>query len=119
VRQNLSQVIAEPRDGSSAPVGAERLESVRVLLLQTGATGELEIAIDFADAERIDGNLNEIWLVDRHGIDEHRTEVAMLLKRMLYYGVSRFSPRPIQECEAAEARWHELHIAAPSPGDAA
>ena len=67
--------------------------------------------------ERI-GNLNEVWLVDPTGRDEHRTATVMLLRRMLHYGVSRYSPRPIQECEAAEARRREPAEGEPS-GDAA
>ena len=64
------------------------------------------------------GGLTEIWLVDRHGRDAHRTEVAMLLKKMIHFGVSKYSPRPVQECEAAEERRRELRMAEPS-GDAA
>lgn len=65
------------------------------------------------------GDLSEIWLVDPTGRDPHRTEMAMLLKRMTYNGVSRYSPRPVQECEAAEERRRELRMADNPTGDAA
>ena len=58
-------------------------------------------------AERI-GNLCEIWMADRRGIDLRRAQMVMLLRRMLHLGLSRYEPSPERACRAAEERRRAL-----------
>ena len=44
-------------------------------------------------AETISG-LTEIWMADPRGRDMRRAEMVMLLRRLLYNGLSRYEPSP-------------------------
>ena len=51
--------------------------------------------------------------------DVDRPVTLYLAQRKAFLGVSKYSPDPEGECDAAEARRRELHMATAPSGDAA
>ena len=69
--------------------------------------------------EQTIGGIRQVWMADPRGIDQRRAEMAMLLRRLLHLGLSRYEPHPTKAIEAAEARRRELRVATEPTGDAA
>jgi hypothetical protein len=54
------------------------------------------------------GGITQIWMADPEGIDLKRAEIAMLLRKLLRLGLSRYEPSPERACRAAEERRRAL-----------
>jgi hypothetical protein len=62
---------------------------------------------------------NQVWMADPEGVDQRRPEMVMLLRSLLYYGLSRYEPSPQRAYEAAEQRRRDLGMQTLGPPSAA
>ena len=58
-------------------------------------------------------------MADPEGVDQRRPEMVMLLRSLLYYGLSRYEPSPQRAYEAAEQRRRDLGMQTLGPPSAA